>query len=219
MSYRNIQVNSTAPNSSNDIDIDSTNLLNTGRAGINCVLRKTSTGWGSPSCLKSYAGHLNFEVDTHSGSTTYRYDVEDNYCSRKVGGEYDLALNITFENTDLSYAPMTNSSWTKSYLFNGTAFNNKKVLLKAVIGPSRTSSNSYYTIQWMTGNPDQGLSFSSPLGPMSYGHDQYGSVCYGLYTGSGTDEYISIRFIDVKDCALTTGVPASIQSITARIIE
>lgn len=219
MSYRNIQVNSTAPNSSNDIDIDSTNLLNTGRAGINCVLRKTSTGWGSPSCLKSYAGHLNFEEDTHGGNTNYRYDVEDNYCSRKAGGEYDLLTNISFLNTTTNYSPLSNSSWTKAYLFNGTAFNNKKVLLKAIIGPSRVFSNSYYTIQWFVGSPEQAISLSSPIGPMSYSDNVYGSICYGLYTGSGTDEYLSIRFIDVHGCAITTGVVASIQAITARIIE
>ena len=219
MSYRSIKVNSTSPDVSNDISIDSTNLLDAGRAGVNCVLRKTSTGWGSPSCLKSYAGHLNFEEDTHGGNTNYRYDAEDNYCTRKAGGEYDLTLNITFENTDNIYAPLNNSSWVKSYLFNGTAFNNKKVLLKALIGPSRVFTNSNYTIQWMKGNPDQTITNSTPLGPMSYSNHEFGSIVYGLYTGSGTNEYVSIRFIDVYGCAITTGAVSSIQSITAKIIE
>lgn len=219
MSYRNIKVNSTAPDSNNDISISSTNLIDAGRAGVNCVLRKTSTGWGTPSCLKSYTGHLNFEEDYHGGNTTYRYDAQDNYCSRKIGGEYDLTLNITFENTDNIYAPLSNSSWTKSYKFDGTAFNNKKVLLKAIIGPSRVFSNSYYTVQWMVGSPDKGISSSSPIGPMSYSDDIYGSICYGLYTGSGVDEYISIRFINVYGCAITTGAVASIQAITAKVIE
>lgn len=219
MSYRNIKVNSTAPDSSNDISINSTNLLNAGRAGVNCVLRKTSTGWGSPSCLKSYTGHLNFEEDSHGGNTAYRYDPEDNYQSRNLSGEYDLSDNITFVGSSGSYVTIANAGWPMAYTFDGTFFNGKKVLLRALIGPSRYVANSYYSIQWRLGSPFNALSSTTPLGPISYGDDVYGSIVYGLYEGTGTSETLSIRFIDVYGCAITTGGVSSIQSITAKVIE
>lgn len=219
MSYRNLKVNSVGLDSDNDISINSANLIETGRAGINCVLRKTATGWGTPSCLKSYSGHLNFQVDSHGGNTAYRYDPGDNYQSRNLSGEYDLSDQITFVGSSGSYVTIGNSGWPMAYTFDGTFFNGKKVLLKALIGPSRVFANSYYSIQWRLGSPFNALSSTTPLGAISYSTDQYGSIVYGLYEGTGTTETLSMRFIDVYGCAITTGTPANIQSITAKIIE
>ena len=219
MSYKKLTVNSTAPNSNDDISIDSTNLLDAGRSGVNCVLRQTAHGWGSNSCLKSYSGNLNFKrTATFSVSSGYRYDVDDNLEARKVSGEFNLTDSITLINSSGSYVPVPASSWAMGFSFDGTFFNNKKVLLRALIIPSALSGNMSF--QWRLGNPSNALSTTTPLGPLSYFDTTYGSIAYGYYTGSGTTESLSIRIIE-KDGAFYAHnkTRADCMSITAKIIE
>ena len=220
MSYKTFTVNSTAPNSNNDISIDSTLLLDAGRSGVNCVLRKTANGWGSNSCLKSYGGNLNFLTTSavYNTNTSYRYDVGDNVLLRKVSGEFNLTDSITLVNSSGSYVPQVTGSWTMAYSFDGTFFNNKKVLLRALIAPTAFSGNM--SVQWRLGNPSNALSTTTPLGALSYYDVNYGSIVYGYYTGSGTTETLSMRVIE-KDgvFASHTRTRATCVSITAKIIE
>lgn len=221
MSYKTIKVNSTVPDSNDNISIDSTNLLDAGRAGVNCVLRKTSTGWGSPSCLKAYSGHLNFNEDSHAGNTSYRYDVGDNYIARYVGGEFNLQDSITFIDSSGSYVPIGSSSWVMGYTFSGSAFSGKTVILRAVIAGVHKTTPVDYDFQWRLGNPSNALNTTTALGPLAKCLTEYSSVAYGIFTGSGSDQTVSIRFINKASgsIAITSGATASIQSITAKIIE
>jgi hypothetical protein len=221
MSYKTLKVNSTAPDSSNNISIDSTNLLDAGRSAVNCVLRKTATGWGSNSCLKAYSGHLNFNEDSHAGNTAYRYDVGDNYISRYAGGEYNLQDSITFINSSGSYVPIGSSSWVMGYTFSGSAFSGKTVILRAVIAGKHMTTPVDYDFQWRLGSPSNALNTTTALGPLAKCLTEYSSVAYGIFTGSGSDQTVSIRFINKTSgsIAITSGAIASIQSITAKIIE
>lgn len=220
MSYKIIKVNSDSPDLNQNISIDSTNLLDAGRAGVNCVLRKTSSGWGSPSCLKAYSGNLNFNNTTASYNTNsnYRYDAGDNMLARKVSGEFNLTDSITLINSSGSYVPISTSSWAMGFNFDGTFFNNKKVLLRALILPSPFSGNM--SVQWRLGNPANALATTTPLGALSKIDNEYGSIVYGYYVGSGTTESLSIRIIEkVGVFYAHTKSRADCMSITAKIIE
>ena len=221
MSYKTFTVNSKAPNSNDNISIDSTNLLDAERFGVNCVLRKTANGWGSNSCLKSYSGNLNFKNTTagYSINYGYPYDVGDNIEARKVSGEFNLTDSITLINTGGSYVPVPASSWTMGFSFDGTFFNNKKVLLRALIIPTPAFSGNM-SLQWRLGDPTNALSTTTPLGPLSYSDTKYGSIAYGYYTGSGTTESLSIRIIEkVGGFVAHNKTRADCMSITAKIIE
>ena len=220
MSYKTLTVNSTSPDSNNNISIDSTNLLDVGRSGVNCVLRKTANGWGSNSCLKSYNGNLNFlnTSASYNTNTSYRYDVGDNITMRKTSGEFNLTDSITLVNSSGSYVPRASSSWMMAFSFDGTFFNNKKVLLRAGIAPTPFSGNM--SVQWRLGNPSNALSTTTPLGALSYYDVNYGSIVYGYYTGGGTTETLGIRVTE-KDGSFArhSRLRADCISITAKIIE
>lgn len=222
MSYKTVKVNSTAPDSNDNISIDSTNLLDAGRAGVNCVLRKTSSGWGSNSCLKSYSGNLNFNNTTTNYSTnlTYTYDAGDNMLARKASGEFNLTSSITLINSSGSYTPVSTTSWCMGFTLDGTFFNNKKVLLRAVILPTPKTTPANMALQWRLGNPLNALGSTTALGPLSYLDNQYGSIVYGHYTGTGSSESLSVRVIEkTGSLGAHTKARADCMSITVKIIE
>lgn len=221
MSYKTVKVNSTAPDVNDNIPINLNSFLVDNRPAVNCVLRKTASSWGTPSCLKSYAGHLNFNEDNHPGSVVYTYGAGDNYIARHIGGEFNLKDSITFINSSGSYVPVATSSWVMGYTFSGSAFNGKTVLLKAVIATRHASSSLDYDFQWRLGNPSNAIGSTTALGPLAKSLTQYSSIAYGIFTGSGVDETVAIRIINIStgQIGITNGIQASIQSITAKIIE
>ena len=75
-------------------------------------------------------------------------------------------------------------------------------------------------MQWRLGNPLSALNSTSALGPLSYLDNEFGSIVYGLYTGTGTTEKLSVRVIEKTGTfALHTKDRADCMSITAKIIE
>lgn len=222
MSYKTINVNVASPNSADNIPINLNNFLSDNRPAVNCVLRKSSSGWNTASCLKSYTGNLNFKNSNINYSTnfTYSYDVNDNMVARKVSGEFNLTDSIALIPASGSYSPFTSNSWCMGYSFDGSFFNNKKVLLRAVILGTPNTSPANMVLQWRLGDPTDALSNTTALGPLSFIDKIYGSIVYGYYVGSGTTEKLSIRIIE-KTGNFTYSSPsaAMCMSITAKIIE
>ena len=222
MSYKTVKVNSTSPNSNDDIAINLNNFLIDTRPAVNCVLRKTASSWSTPSCLKAYSGNLNFRntAQTYSTNLTYTYDAGDNMLARKVSGEFNLTSSITLINSSGSYTPVSTSSWCMGFTLDGTFFNNKKVLLRAVILPTPKTTPANMALQWRLGNPLNALGSTTALGPLSYLDNKYGSIVYGHYTGTGSSESLSVRVIEkTGSLAAHTKARADCMSITVKIIE
>lgn len=222
MSYKTVKVNSTAPDLNDNIPINLNSFLVDNRPAVNCVLRKTASSWSTTSCLKSYTGNLNFNNYNQSYTTnfSYSYDVGDNMVARKVSGEFNLVDQITLINASGSYAPFSSASWAMGYSFDGTFFNNKKVLLRAVILGTPNTTPANMVLQWRLGDPTDALNNTTALGPISFVDKIYGSVVYGYYSGSGTTEKLSVRIIE-KNGNFTYSSPgvARCMTITAKVIE
>jgi len=219
MSYNNIKVNSTKADQSGEITLNTTNLIEYKEAGINCILRKDSTGWSTKSTLASQTGFLNWGATTNPGNTssTYKYDVGDNIITRKAGNEYDYVdNNITLVNSSGSYVPVSNTSWTMGYTLDGNYFNGKTVLLKALVSLTYYSGSSI-VLQWHDGTGD--ITTTNALGARSYGNVNYGSFVYGIYTGDGTTRTVSIKVVDVTGTVVfTAGARAYNTQITIKEI-
>lgn len=216
MSYKLLKVNTVSPDSSNDISIDDTNLISVDGPAVNCVLRKSPTGWNTASTLKSYNGHLNYRSDNQPGGNYY-YDTGDNYVARKAGGEFNLSTSVTLIDSSGTLVPAASTSWCMAYELDGSTFNGKTVLFRAVLGMSRTSG-SHCVFQWRIGTGS--ITGTTAIGPKTYSNVVGSSIAYGLYTGTGTTEQIAIRINSVAgNNKITQGTIAQVQSITAKIIE
>ena len=218
MSHNTTKVNNKKPDVSGTIQLSLDDIITINSPTSGQVLQKSATDWKTGALNKSLNGLLNYYDDYGNGSTSYTYDVEDNYISRKVSGEYNkLAFTLT-PATNSIYKPLThNTSWTMAYQILSSNYpNGSTILFRAVIGPYRFS-NSNITVQWYKGSPTTGLTSNTPIGNKAFSDNNYGATAFGLFQCDGTDSWAMLRVVDVNgSVAITTGNMSRVQQITAK---
>lgn len=212
MSYNNLTVNDVK---SSDLALN--NVITISSPNDGQILQKKSSNWGTITPSNAAESKIGYLASSASGNTTYKYDVADNYMFRKTSGEFFLTENITFTNASGSYVPVPTSAWTMGFNLDGTFFNNKTVLLYAVVNPYRFSA-SQTVFQWGVGTGSLG-SWSS-LGPKAIQTDVYGAPCWGIYTGSGTTETLTLKVISKSgNTAISNGAVARVGSVIMKVIK
>lgn len=215
MSYQTLTVNDVEASQVGLNDIITATGISDGE-----ILTKAATNWDGSLITHDPNVVSNIRVSSHGGNSSYTYDVGDNFCWRKVSGEFDLVENISFVAPSGSYVPAGlsgNGSWTMGLSLNGTAYNGKKCLLYAMLAPYRFSGSSS-VFQWGIGTG--ALSSWTPLGPRAYADDTYGAPCFGFYEGTGTTETLTLKCRAVSgNVAITTSAIAAVQQVSIKILE
>lgn len=216
MSHLKLKVNNQTPNNAGDITVNLSNIITVNSPAAGQLLQKASTDWKTGTLATGASGLLNNLDVTASGNTSYTYDVEDNYISRKASNEYDVLNNISLRNSSGSYVPVGTTSWAMAYRLNPTNFpTGSAVLFRAIIGPTRYSGSSL-TTQFHIG--DEALSTATPIGNKAYSTPEFGATAFGLYISEGNTVDITIKIVATTGTksAITSGSVASIQQITAK---
>ena len=218
MSHNITEVNNQKPNASGVIQLSLDNIITISSPTSGQVLQKSASDWKTGTLNKSLNGLLNYYDDYGNGNSAYTYDVEDNYISRKVSGEYNKQEFTLTEATNSTYKPLThNTSWTMAYKILSADYPSGSIILfRAVIGPWR-ASNSNITVQWYKGSPTTGLSSNTPIGNKAYSDNDYGAAAFGLFECDGSDTWAMLRVVGVNgNVSITTGYMSRIQQITAK---
>lgn len=218
MSHLKLKVNNQTPNNIGDITVNLSNIITVNSPAIGQLLQKASTDWKTGTLTAGASGLLNNLATTSAGNIAYKYDVEDNYISRKASNEYNIVNKLTLQNASASsYIPVGSTSWTMGYKLLASEFPSGSVILfRALIGPFRSSASNI-TIQWYKGSPYTGLSSNTPIGNKAFSNEDYGATALGLFESDGTDTWAMIRVVaKTGDTAITSGLVASIQQITAK---
>lgn len=211
MSYKNTTVNDIDPAGLGLADVITVTSPIGGQ-----VLQKKSSNWGTVAPSRGCDNKIGYLVNSAAGNTTYRYDVEDNYMWRKASSEIFFKEDLNWVNSSGSYVPIATSAWAMGFTFDGTFFNGKTVLLYALPNPFRFSASST-VFQWGVGTG--ALSSWSSLGPKAEQTNVYGSPCWGIYTGSGTTEILTLKVISkTGNTAITSGAVASVGQIIMKVI-
>ena len=217
MSYNITEVNNQKPNSSGVIQLSLDDIITVSSPTNGQILQKSASDWETGTLNKSLNGLLNYYDDYGNGNSAYTYDVEDNYLTRKVGGEFNT-LEVTLQNASASsYNAVSNNSWTMGYKILATDYpSGSKILFRAAIGPWR-GSNSNITVQWYKGSPYSGLSSNTPIGNKAFSDNDYGATAFGLFECDGSDTWAMIRVRAITgNVSITTGYMSRIQQITAK---
>jgi hypothetical protein len=217
MSHNQITVNNQSANLSSAITLNLDDIITINSPTTGQLLKKDSTDWKTGLLPAGAAGLINNLATSSSGNTTYTYDYQDCYISRKQGGEYSVFNDVTWQNSSGSYVPVATGAWAMAFFFSSANFpSGSKVLLRAVVGPYRFSGSNL-TVQFFAGSATQGLSNSVAIGQKAYSTVDFGATAFGLYESVGTSTYITIRVVDVTgNIAISSGLVASIQQITAK---
>jgi hypothetical protein len=211
MSYRTLTVNTVEPEG-----LGLTDVITVASPVDGQILQKKATDWGTVADSRACDSKIGYQVNSAPGNTTYRYDVEDNYMWRRASSEIFLHENIAEVAASGSYVPVATNAWVMGFTLDGTFFNGKTVLLYALPNPFRFSASST-VFQWGIGTG--ALSSWSSLGPKAEQTDVYGAPCWGLYTGSGTSETLTLKVISKSGItAITNGSVASVGQIVMKVV-
>lgn len=218
MSHNQLKVNSKKTNIDGDITVNLSDIITVNSPTSGELLQKASSNWQTGTLRGELSGLLNYYDDYGNGNYNYTYDVEDNYISRSVSGEYNTAAFTLTPATDSNYKPLTyNTSWTMAYKILSSNYSNGSIILfRAVIGPYRFS-NSNITVQWYKGDPTTGISSNTPIGNKAFSDNDYGATAFGLFECDDNDSWAMLRVVDVNgNVAITSGYMSRIQQITAK---
>ena len=144
MSHNITEVNNQKPNASGIIQLSLDDIITVNSPTNGQILQKSASDWKTGTLNKSLNGLLNYYDDYGNGNSSYTYDIEDNYISRKVSGEYNT-LAFTLEPAINSiYKPLAyNTSWTMAYkILSSTYPSGSTILFRSVIGPYRFSNSN-----------------------------------------------------------------------------
>lgn len=214
MSYKDITVNTVEPEG-----LGLSDVITVVSPIDNQILQKKASDWGTVADSRACDSKIGYLAPGSTpGNTVYTYDVEDNYCWRRGSNEIFLHENITEVSTySGSYIPLTgNTKWVQGFTMDGTFFDGKTVLLYALPNPYRFSASST-VLQWGIGTG----AFNSwtSLGPKAEQTDVYGAPCWGLYTGSGTSETLTLKVISkTGTSSITTGSVGQVGQIIMKVI-
>ncbi len=221
MSHNITKVNTQVPSADGTIQLSLDDIITVNSPANGQLLQKSDSDWQTKSLSSTTEKLLNNSDVNSPGNTVYKYDIGDNYISRKVSGEYNILNKITLVNSSGPHVPVSTGSWSMAYYLLGSNFpSGSKILFRAVVGAFR-NSGSNLTVQWYTGNPNTNIVYHTPIGPKAYSTENYGATAFGLYKSTGFTQYVSLRVVDVttNGVAISSGNIASIQQITAKQLE
>lgn len=217
MSYKKITVNNQAPNASDEISLNLSDIITVASPQPNELLKKAATDWTTETPANTSKAVIDWYYNEASFSNgTYFYDQGDYFTPRRASGEFHILDNISYTTASSSYSPQTNSSLIQSFRFSPTYYPSGAVILfRAVVNPERFSGSDI-SVQWRVGK-DVTLANSTPIGNIAYSNTKYGATAYGLYVCTETAEEIGIRVVyKTGDLELTNRAHARFQQITAK---
>ena len=217
MSHNILKVNSQKPNNTGQITLNLSDV-NSLSPSDGDVLQTDSNGdWVSSSVPSSSVDNIaNMSNQTSYAVGTYPYGAGDSLILFK--SFMTLGTGVSFVNASGSYVPVANSSWTMGFTFDGTSFNGKTVVLRAV--PSPYCQIATFVAQWGFGTGS--LASFTPIGPRINVNPTHSDVAWGRFVGDGTTKTASLKIISrtgsTNRIRLASGTEASPYAIDIKVL-
>tara|TARA_R100000388_G_scaffold94606_1_gene82386 strand:- start:1337 stop:1990 length:654 start_codon:yes stop_codon:yes gene_type:complete len=216
MSHNQVTVNNQTPNNTGQITLGLSNIVSMTPNNGDVLQTDSSGNWVSSSvAAASVDSVLNISASFGYAVSTYKYSAADNLIIFK--SMLTKASGITYVNAYGSYAPVSNSSWAMAYTFNGSTFDGKTVLFRAVPSPYCQAS---FVAQWGFGSGS--LSSFTPIGPRVNVDNTHADIAWGRFVGDGTNKTVSLKIISRtgsgSQIKLATGLQAFTYMIDVKVL-
>lgn len=217
MSHNLLKVNSQAPDDTGQVSLSLSDLV-TMTPNQGDVLQTNSNGdWVSSSVASSSVDNVANITNQFSYAVgTYPYGAGDNLIIFKT--YMTLGTGVSHVNASGSYVPVANSAWTMGFSFNGTAFNGKTVILRAVPSPSCVLST--FVAQWGFGTGS--LASFTPIGARARVDATHADLAWGRFVGDGTTKTVALKILSrtgsTNRLKLANGSQAATYAIDMKVL-